>query len=166
MWLWWKHYLLQWSRGSRAGLFITPVTPVDLSEADSIIQHQLSLRNPCKASLLLTHRHAGCKHEHTHKKKNCRCKFLRLIKVHSPFPLVSHTHICCFFMGTQKGPVHWSSSLSIVCVPAELNITYQCCLKLTPVHQGLQSVWKSTVMCQEIHRKISSKPPGSSFMHK
>lgn len=141
---------------------------VDLSEADSIIQHQLSLRNPCKASLLLTHRHARLQtRTHTHKKK-LQMQIFKTDK--STFPLpprLTHTYLLFFFFyGNTKGPVHWSSSLSIVCVPAELNITYQCCLKLTPVHQGLQSVWRHTVMCQEIHRKISSKPPGSSFMHK
>lgn len=105
--LWYLHYGHNWQKCdfgenticySDHGKVEQASLSVDLSEADSIIQHQLSLRNPCKASLLLTHRHARLQTRiHTHKKKNCRCKFLRLIKVHSPFPLVSHTHICCFF---------------------------------------------------------------------
>lgn len=70
---------------------------LDLSEADSIIQHQLSLRNPCKASLLLTHRDADCKH----KKKNW-CKFQRLIKVHSLNPPLTQIFTSFFFFFVQE----------------------------------------------------------------
>lgn len=71
---------------------------VDLSEADSIIQHQLSLRNPCKASLLLTHRHARLQTRTHTRKKKLQMQIFKTDK--STFPLpprLTHTYLLFFF---------------------------------------------------------------------
>lgn len=140
-------------REDRAGLFTSSLTSVVLSEADSIIQHQLRQRNPkvvCCWHILTRAANANAK------KKKEEILAMQIFKSDKKCTLVPPplTHIfAVVVMWNTKGSIHWSFSHSIVYVPAELNITYQCLLKLTPVHQGPQSVCRHTVMCQEIHKK-------------
>lgn len=153
-------------RDARAGLFTSSLTSVVLSEADSIIQHQLNQRNPkavCCWHILTQAANANAKK----KEEILAMQIFKSDKKYTLLPPPLTHRFAVVVRWNTKGSIHWSFSLSIVYFPAELNITYQCLLKLTPVHQGLQSVCRHTVMCQEIHKKnlISSKSPGSCFIH-